>query len=191
MRYLAASNPELELRGNDPSAELLQVAHERFGIPEEQLDCADSTNLPYEDGQFDVVIETAVLHHVPDPSAVIDEMLRVSRLAIFISDSNMYGLGAPLAGIAKLLLSRARLLRPINRWRRGGHDWYYTEGDGIGWSYSVFDSLGRLREQCEDVLVVPTTPKGALGLAAPIIASPTCLVAGFKQALPGAATAAR
>jgi ubiquinone/menaquinone biosynthesis C-methylase UbiE len=39
----------------------------------------DIVHLPYERGEFDLVCERAVLHHVPRPELVIAEMTRVTR----------------------------------------------------------------------------------------------------------------
>jgi 2-polyprenyl-3-methyl-5-hydroxy-6-metoxy-1,4-benzoquinol methylase len=189
MRYMRDAVPELDVRGNDPSAELLEVATERFGIPADRLDQADSTNLPYADGEFDVVVETAVLHHVPDPSLVIAEMLRVARQAIFISDANAYALGSPIARVAKVALARVGLLDAINRLRRGGTDWYYTEGDGVAWTYSVYDGLDQIRSSCSEVIVIPTQINEPRSASWPLLFSPHMLVAGFKKELPGSATA--
>lgn len=183
MRLLGAAVPELEIRGNDPSPALLDVAAERHGIPRDRLDVADSTALPYDDGAFDVVVETAMLHHVPDPEPVIAEMLRVARQAVFLSDSNLYGLGHPLARLVKLGLARVGLLERVNRARRGGHDWYYTDGDGVAWSYSVFDSLPQLRLACADVLVIPTMAGGRGATAFPLLCSEVVLAAAFKEPL--------
>lgn len=183
MRYLAGAVPGLIVHGNDPSDPLLQVAQRRFGVPANQLDCADSTNLPYEDRAFDVVIETAVLHHVPEPDRVIQEMLRVSRRAIFISDSNTYALGSFGSRLAKAALAKTGTLDFVNRLRRQGHDWYYTEGDGIGWSYSVYDSLALIRADCPEVFVIPTQTDRRLAGSVPFLFSPHMLVAGFKEPL--------
>lgn len=190
MLYLQNEIAGLRARGNDPSADLLRVATERHGISPEQLDCVGSESLPYADGAFDAVIETGMLHHAPDPAAIVAEMLRVARKAIFISDSNIYGqAGSPLPARAlKLGLERAGLLRPLLRRLRGGHDWYYTEGDGVGWSYSVFDSYSLVRGACAEILVVPTGEKRRLADACPILFASHCLVAGFKE--PVAATLA-
>jgi SAM-dependent methyltransferase len=186
MRYLADAVPGLSVHGNDPSEPLLEVAQRRFGIAPSQLDCADSTALPYEDGAFDVVIETAVLHHVPEPDRVIQEMLRVSSKAIFISDSNAYALGGFGPRLVKVALAKTRTLRFVNRLRRHGHDWYYTEGDGIGWSYSVYDSLALIRSNCHEVLVIPTQIDRPLAGSVPFLFSPHILVAGFKEPLSAA-----
>ncbi len=182
MRFLADSVPGLQVHGNDPSAELLEVAHARHGIPRAALTCSTSDALPFGDGAFDAVIETGVLHHVPRPDAIVAEMLRVARLAVFISDSNMYGHGSLLSRLVKLGLRRLGLLTSVNRLRRGGHSWYYSERDGIAWSYSVFDSRAALRAACDSVLVLPTAPDTAAAM--PLLESSHCLLCGFKLALP-------
>jgi SAM-dependent methyltransferase len=184
MRYLAERMPELELRGNDPSPELLAIASERYGISPEHLDQAESESLPYGDGSFDAVVETGVLHHVPDPDAVIREMLRVARMAIFISDDNTFGLGKLPARVAKLGLSKAGMLDRVNRRRRGGHDWYYTPGDGVAWSYSVLDSLPMLREACAEVVFIPTGRRRRMRELMPRLFASHGFVGAFKQPLP-------
>lgn len=190
MRYLAEHIPELRLKGNDPSRELLDVASERFGIPAEQLDLAGSEALPYADGEFDVVVETGVLHHVPDASAIVSEMLRVARKAVFISDENTYGIGSFPNRTAKLLLKSVGLLGPVNRWRRGSHDWFYTEGDGVAWTYSVFDSLPAFREACAEVVLRPVGQKRRGADRWPRALASHCFLAGFKQPLPRPRSAA-
>src|SRR5205807_1225287 len=82
-----------------------------------------SEALPYPDASFDAVVAIGVMHHVPDPSAVVAELVRVARRAVFISDANIYGAGSPASRIFKLALARTGLLRPLNRVRRGGRDW--------------------------------------------------------------------
>ena len=151
---------------------------------EASLDCCVSDDLPYEDGQFDAVVETGMLHHVPDPSIVVGEMLRVARHAIFISDLNIFGAGSLPIRAARLALHRAGLLQRVNRRRRGGNDWYFSEGDGIAWDYSIFSSLDQIRAQCAQVFVTPTGGgEGALATAFPLAFSSHGLVSGFKEPL--------
>jgi SAM-dependent methyltransferase len=184
MRYIADALPRVRVHGNDPARELLDVAVERFGVPREQLDDASSDSLPYADGEFDAVVETGVLHHVPDASKVVAEMLRVARKAVFISDENYFGMGSPSARAAKLVLARLGLLGAVNRRRFGGHDWYYSPADGIAWPYSVFDSLPMLRDACEEVVLLPVGERPPSAERWPLLCSPHCLLAGFKDPLP-------
>jgi len=187
MRYLEHEIADLKVRGNDPSAALLGVAQDCHGISSEKLDCVSSERLPYEDGAFDAVVETGMLHHTPEPQRVVAEMLRVARKAVFISDSNIYGQeGASLpARVLKLALARAGLLRPLLRRMREGHDWYYNECDGVAWSYSVFDSYPLVRSECAEVVVMPTGSKRGGAHACPILFASHCLIAGFKEPIAG------
>lgn len=185
MRYIMQEFPQIRVHGNDPSLPLLRVAAEQRGVPVERLDCATGDHLPYADGSFDVVIATGVLHHVAHPDHVVSEMLRVARKAIFISDCNIYGRGRLAARGAKLVLSRLRMLNIVNRLRRGGKNWYSSEGDGIAYSYSVFDSYPLMLEACRQIIVIPTLGDRDAGVCA-LMRSSHCLVCGFKEPLPEA-----
>lgn len=46
----------------------------------------DGERYPYPDNSFDVVMFTDVLHHTPDPVALLEEAARVARRAILIKD---------------------------------------------------------------------------------------------------------
>ncbi len=185
MRLIGAAIPTLEVRGNDPSRELLEVAVSRFGVPADQLDCVPTDRLPYPDESFDVVVATGIMHHVPNPTKILQGMLRVARQAIFVSDGNMYGHGPLVSRLAKLLLSRTRLLDPVNRLRRGGHTWAYFDGDGVTWNYSIYDSMSFVRSWCAEVLVIPTLRHDDVnGALKPLLWSSHGLLCGFKQRLP-------
>lgn len=182
MLYIRDQLPKLRLRGNDPSEALLDVAVKN-GIAREDLDVCGSERLPYPDESFDVAIAVAVMHHVRSPEPIIAEMLRVARLAVFISDGNIYGQGRMPARVLKLLLARARLLNTVNWVRRGGKLWHESEGDGIAYSYSVFDSFGQLNQACKQVLVIPTSGDREAGRN-PLLHARQALACGFKVPLP-------
>ena len=44
-----------------------------------QLDQADAKKLRYEDDQFDVVMSNSIVHHIPEPAAVLREAVRVTK----------------------------------------------------------------------------------------------------------------
>lgn len=79
----------LELAGNcakksigvDSSAKMLEIARQRFktgdGRPELRL--GELEHLPLRDGEADCVVISMVLHHVPEPDAVITEIGRVLK----------------------------------------------------------------------------------------------------------------
>ncbi|MGA9669446.1 MAG: class I SAM-dependent methyltransferase, partial [Terracidiphilus sp.] len=85
--------PGIAAVGIEPSPELRSVGHSK-GLSEAELIDGDAMNLGFGDGSFDLVCEFAALHHIPVPSKAVSEMLRVSRKAIFISDSNNFGQGS-------------------------------------------------------------------------------------------------
>lgn len=183
MQTLASAVPGLRVHGNDPSQPLLDVAGRRDGFSATQLDRASSEALPYADNAFDAVLETGMLHHVPDPDRIVSEMLRVARRVVFVSDSNMYGQegNSLVVRTLKLGLSRARLLRPVLRVLRGGQAWVSTPHDGIVWSYSVFDSLPLLLEACSKVWVIPTGKVTTRGHGVPLLFASHCLVVGLIE----------
>ena len=83
-RLAARSGVELTAYGVDEAASLVRVNHG-------QLDgsvCADARRLPFAKASVDVVTCSQVLHHFPDEEipAVLQEMTRVARRAVIVSD---------------------------------------------------------------------------------------------------------
>jgi phosphatidylethanolamine/phosphatidyl-N-methylethanolamine N-methyltransferase len=48
--------------------------------PKAEFIRADVQSLPFVDGEFDRIIVTCVLHHLPDPEAALSELLRVAKV---------------------------------------------------------------------------------------------------------------
>jgi len=70
-----------EVHVTDLSPGMVEAARrnaERLGFSIEGR-VADVERLPYEDGEFDVVVGHAVIHHIPDVELALREMLRVLR----------------------------------------------------------------------------------------------------------------
>jgi ubiquinone/menaquinone biosynthesis C-methylase UbiE len=77
-RELAAAG--LEMTGLDPSEGMLAVAREHS--PAVELVQGSGTDLPFEDGSFDLVVTVATLHHIAAPDAVratLGELARVVK----------------------------------------------------------------------------------------------------------------
>ena len=53
-----------------------------------QLAQVDAKTLPYRDGQFDTLMSNSIIHHIPDPSVCVREMVRVVRPGgmVFVRD---------------------------------------------------------------------------------------------------------
>jgi SAM-dependent methyltransferase len=81
------------------------------------LEAGDAERLPYDDGEFDLVVGHAFLHHLPQPTEAIREMFRVLRPggALFMAGEPTR-LGDRIATVAKLAAWRgfelAARLRP-------------------------------------------------------------------------------
>ena len=172
--------------GLEPVAELVARGHAK-GVPEDVLLVGDGRALPYADGSFDVVIETGVLHHVKEPRAVVREMMRVARRAVFLSDSNRFGQGRLAARLLKVGLYGARLWPLANLVKTRGKGYLESEGDGISYSYSVFDDLPALGAWADRVYTVPLGPQSATppALAAwtgALLTAPQVLVCALRDA---------
>jgi ubiquinone/menaquinone biosynthesis C-methylase UbiE len=85
-----ASN--IRIMAVDLAAEMLQMAKINVELAtlrdRIQLDRIDAKGLPYVDGRFDAVISNSIVHHIPEPAAVLAEAVRVVRSGglIFIRD---------------------------------------------------------------------------------------------------------
>jgi SAM-dependent methyltransferase len=90
-RELAARPGVREVVGVDPSPEFLARAKElAAGLANLTFVEGDGRALPFDEGEFDVVVCHTVLCHVPGPEAVLAETVRVLRpggmLAVFDGD---------------------------------------------------------------------------------------------------------
>jgi ubiquinone/menaquinone biosynthesis C-methylase UbiE len=150
--HLYTTNPEVTVYGVEPVRELLEVACTK-GVT--NLVHGSGLTLPFRDGSFDVVIECAVLHHVRKPEAVVSEMARVARKAIFLCDSNIFGQGGPAQRLIKLLLYKIGLWKAAKFIQTRGKGYTLSEGDGLAYSYSVYFQYHQLRKWTDKVFVIP------------------------------------
>jgi ubiquinone/menaquinone biosynthesis C-methylase UbiE len=156
MRFLKARFPDLVIKGVEPVEGLRLHGHAQ-GIPQEDLIGGDGANLQFPDLSFDLVCEFAVLHHVPRPQVVIAEMTRVAARMLAISDCNFMGQGAPWLRALKRGLWGAGLW-PLADWvKTRGKGYTYSEGDGVAYSYSVFQSVAQICSAWSDVNVIATS----------------------------------
>jgi ubiquinone/menaquinone biosynthesis C-methylase UbiE len=123
--------PQARRTGIDLSASMLRRAHIRLN-GSAQLLRASADRLPFADGAFQVVLCTEVLEHVPDPSAVLRELMRVAApgARVVISIPNERNIDR-----AKRMLRRtpvlSRVLRTLaeegNEWHLHQFDWALLE----------------------------------------------------------------
>lgn len=147
----------LRVLGVEPVAALREAGYASGVAPEVLVD-GDGYDLQFAADEFDVVAAFAVLHHVREPQRVVGEMLRVARRGIFISDSNNYGHGRRAVRHLKAALRRAHLWRAAVWLQRGGTLAASSSGDGISYSYSVYDSCGQIARKFERIHILNTTP---------------------------------
>ncbi len=149
--------PGVRVTGIEPVDEMREIGHAR-GIARDVLIAGSGEALPYADDSFDLVIETGVLHHVADPALVVREMCRVAARGVLISDSNNFGQGSPLARRAKAALDRLGLWRAAIWLSTRGRMSKWSEGDGVFYSYSLFDALPILAGKFPRHYIVNTHP---------------------------------
>lgn len=157
--YLKQHAPRLKVCGVEPVQALREQGYAKGLVADELVD-GDGTRLAFGDGAFDIVCAFGVLHHVKDHRRVVGEMLRVARTAIFISDANNYGQGRPVVRMVKQTLHAARLWPLANLIKTRGKGYSITEGDGLSYSYSVFDDYPLIRERCARVHLLNTLDAG-------------------------------
>ena len=151
--------PEIAVKGIEPVQQLREVAY-RNGIGREELVAGDALSLEFADREFDLVCEFGVLHHIKDPARAVAEMLRVAKRAIFISDSNNFGQGSGPSRALKQVANTLGLWPVIDLIKTRGKGYTISEGDGLAYSYSVFNNYVQIREQCKSVHLLNTTTGG-------------------------------
>lgn len=175
--FLAVRSPSSRVVGIEPVAALLDASRSRDVAAFVQ---GSGDRLPFPDGSFDAVCALALMHHVPDPATVISEMMRVARRAIVISDANRFGQGAVVARLAKLAMYRAGVWPVVDRIRMRGKGHLWSEGDGIFYSYSVYDSLDMLSGWGDRVSLMGTSP-GRTGWSGPLLSSSNVMLAAIRE----------
>ncbi len=131
-RLLAHLRPELEVRGIDILAR---------GAARQGVQLYDGRELPFETGQFDIVLLVDVLHHAQGPLALLREAVRVARDGVILKDHRLEG---PFAGPRLRFMDRVGNQRfgvplPFNYWRRS--QWQ-----------DAFDALGLAPEDWRESL---------------------------------------
>lgn len=155
LQLIKRCRPDLKILGIEPVPELRQIGYQN-GLTEAELIAGDATNLNLNDGEFDLVCEFGVLHHIRKPEVAIDEMLRVAQKGIFISDSNNFGQGFFLARSFKQLINACGLWQVVDFIKTKGKGYTISEGDGLAYSYSIFNNYKQIKHSCKAVHLLNT-----------------------------------
>jgi hypothetical protein len=108
-------------------------------------------------------------------------MLRVARRAVFLSDNNRFGHGPFVSRLLKLALYRTGLWSTVNRIKTGGRGYRISEGDGLSYSYSVYDSLPQLNEWADRIILIPIEGFGYHRLSGPLLSARTVLACALRD----------
>ena len=155
IQYIKKKKPELRIVGIEPVSELRQIGHKK-GLEESELIDGDATKLHFSDGEFDLVCEFGVLHHIERHELAVSEMLRVAKKAILISDSNNFGQGSFIARTIKQLINSFGLCSIADFIKTKGKGYTISEGDGLAYSYSVFNDYKLIQTKCRQIHLLNT-----------------------------------
>lgn len=159
LRFLAMRFPGRKIIGIEPSKELREIAYSN-GVDRNTLIDGNAYSLPFDDGEFDLVCEFGVLHHIRDNERAVMEMMRVARRGLFISDCNNFGQGSFAVRSMKQILHGLRLWPLANFLKTKGRGYSVSEGDGVFYSYSLFDSEKRIKTKFPFVTYTNTVGTG-------------------------------
>ena len=180
LKYFTEQEPNLSVRGVEPVKALVDQAVKN-GISRNLLMRGNGDFLPFKANSYDAVCAFGVLHHVEAPNVVVTEMIRVAKKAVFISDSNRFGQGSRLARLIKLSLYKAGLWGTANLIRTRGKRYMLSEGDGLSYSYSVFDSYHLLAGWADRLVLVPTGEQKAASWYHPLLTSSHVLLCALRE----------
>jgi len=171
-----------EVVGIEPVVELIEQGTGN-GIPVGTIIQGDGQSLPFPDKSFDAICQFAVFHHVKEPSFIINEMIRCSKKAIFLSDTNRFGRAGLFTRLLKLFLFKSGLWKlSYLLWTRG-KNCDISECDGIAYSYSVYDSLDQIDSWADRIIMIPTKVEGkkVSSWLHPLLTSSHVLLCAFKE----------
>lgn len=173
--------PDAVVCGLEPVAALIDQGLAKRHGPRSHFVQASGDALPFADKSFDAVCSFAILHHVPEPSVVVGEMLRVARKAVLILDSNRFGQGRWPVRAAKLLLYKCGLWPLVNFAKTGGKGYLSTDGDGIAYSYSPYDSFDQIAKWADRLIVFPSDPGKPDSWLHPLLTARGVVVCAVKE----------
>ncbi|WP_034160229.1 class I SAM-dependent methyltransferase [Sphingomonas sp. ERG5] len=160
--YLKERHP-IRYVGVEPVAALRAKGHEK-GLSADELIDGDALNLALPDNSFDLVCEFGVLHHIKDHRRAVAEMCRVAKKGVFISDSNNFGQGSKVNRAVKQMINAVGLWQLFDLAMTRGKGYHYSDGDGVFYSYSVFNDVPVVRAKFPTLRFMSTMPSSGPNL---------------------------
>lgn len=146
---------DIKIIGIEPVLAMRKKAIEN-GLDKTKIFPGVGEKINFKNDSFDMVTAFAILHHSPTPEKIIKEMLRVAKVGIFISDTNNYGEGSTLKRRFKIVARYLGLWPLVNFINTMGRGYRESAGDGISYSFSIFDYLPLIQKECQQVYLVNT-----------------------------------
>jgi ubiquinone/menaquinone biosynthesis C-methylase UbiE len=181
LREFATALPGALVCGVEPVAALLKQGVASGITQTVPLLQASGDALPFSNASFDAVCEFSILHHVPEPAKVVGEMLRVARTVVVIADSNRFGQGSLPAKLFKLVLFKLGLWKAFDFLRTKGKGYQISEGDGLFYSYSVFDDYDLIASWADRILLLPTGIRSGHSWFQPLLNSEGVILVAFRD----------
>jgi len=181
IRHLMDNMPNVTVRGVEPVAARIEEGVQKKNIPRGTVIQGVGEALPFENASIDMVCAFAMLHHVTNPENVIKEMLRVARKGIIIIDGNRFGLGRWPIRLLKLTLYKAGVWKIANYLNTAGKGYNLTDGDGLFYSYSVYDSFDQIAEWAGQLIVLPNEKCKARSWLHPLLTSGGIFLCALKE----------
>jgi hypothetical protein len=103
---------------------------------------------------------------------------------VIIADSNRFGQGSLPARWFKFFLYKLGLWGTFNYVRTRGKRYQISEGDGLFYSYSVYDSYELLAEWAERVVLVPVGKSNSKSWLHPLLTSEALILIGIRNSEP-------
>ena len=126
-----------------------------------------------------------VLHHVREPRRAIREMSRVAARMVCISDCNFVGQGSALLRWIKAGMFISGLW-PLANWiKTRGKGYTFSQGDGLAYSYSVFQDVPTLRKNWRTLRITSTEGTSDATAPGPVLTAAQLLLVATDKRPPG------
>jgi len=112
-------------------------------------------------------------------------MLRVARRIVVIADCNRFGQGSLPARLFKLSLYKLGLWNVFNSVRTLGKRYQISEGDGLFYSYSVYDSYDLVAAWADRILVLPNGSTRSRSWFHPLLTADGVILIAIREPLKG------
>ncbi len=159
LHFLKEHRPDLRVVGVEPVSELRDQARAK-GLTEHEILPGKAEILDFPSESFDLVCEFGVFHHIRNPARAVEEMLRVAKKGVFLSDSNNFGQGSYFTRWMKDWLRKLGMWSFANWILTKGKGYRISEGDGLSYSYSVFNNYEQIKRRCRTIHLTNTRPSG-------------------------------